>query len=138
MIARLALASALGVLAAIVLAIAIWYLSVALALALEGAGLGSAWSSLIVGAVGLVLVLVIALMIKLSVSSRRRAAAPAPASSAAGVAGIAAELGGVVAQRLTETGRAHPYKTMGSALAAGLIVGALPELRGLLAGLFKK
>jgi len=44
----------------------------------------------------------------------------------------------LVAQQLVSTTKAHPYKTMGAALAAGLAVGAIPELRKTLTDLLKK
>jgi hypothetical protein len=64
---------------------------------------------------------------------------PATASSGAnGVAnGIAADLGALAAQQIVSTTRAHPYGTVGAALAAGLAVGAVPELRKSLMGLLR-
>jgi hypothetical protein len=72
---------------------------------------------------------------------RGRPAAPpasAPGVHANGVAnGIVADLGALAAQQIVNTTREHPYGTMGAALAAGLAVGAIPELRKTLTGLLK-
>jgi hypothetical protein len=61
-----------------------------------------------------------------------------PAAGVNGVAnGIAADLGALAAQQIVNTTREHPYGTMGAALAAGIAVGAIPELRKTLTGLLK-
>ena len=133
--ARLALAGAAGVAALVVAAIAVWFLGQSLTLALEAIPLSPAVSTLTVGLIGLLLAMLIALVGRLVAAPRRAAT---PASPAAGVADAAAELGGLLAQRLTASSRSHPYGTIGTALVAGLIVGALPELRSLLASLLKK
>jgi hypothetical protein len=52
-------------------------------------------------------------------------------------ADAAAQLGGLVAQQLMTNARAHPFYGAGAALAAGLAVGAIPELRDLLKGVVK-
>ena len=45
------------------------------------------------------------------------------------VDGLAAKLGGLAAQQLNTEAQAHPYRTFGVALLAGLAVGGSPELR---------
>jgi hypothetical protein len=52
-------------------------------------------------------------------------------------ADAAAQLGGIVAQQLMVNAREHPFYGAGAALAAGLAVGAIPELRDLLKGFVK-
>ncbi|MGH7095489.1 MAG: hypothetical protein ACREFB_18395 [Stellaceae bacterium] len=135
--ARLALAGVAGAVALVIAALAVWFLGQSLTLALEAIPLSPAVSMLIVGVIGLLLAGLIAGIGRLMACSHRRAATP-PASPAAGVADVAAELGGLLAQRLTASSRSHPYGTIGAALVSGLIVGALPELRSLLASLLKK
>ncbi|HVC53427.1 MAG TPA: hypothetical protein VND87_15520 [Stellaceae bacterium] len=134
--ARLALAGAAGVAALVVAAIAVWFLGQSLTLALEAIPLSPAVSTLTVGLIGLLLAMLIALVGRIVAAPRHPA--PTPASPATGVADVAAELGGLLAQRLTASSRSHPYGTIGTAVVAGLIVGALPELRSLLASLLKK
>jgi hypothetical protein len=88
----------------------------------------------------LVLVVIVGLVAKWVMRTPRRPALPAvqPAPGANGLAnGIAADLGALAAQQIVSTTRAHPYGTVGAALAAGLAVGAVPELRKSLMGLIK-
>jgi hypothetical protein len=134
--ARLALAASAGLAALIVAAIAVWFLAQSLLLAFEAVPLSPAVASLIVGLIGLLAAGLIAAIARVSVGFRRTA--PPAASPAAGVTDAATELGGLLAQRLIQAGRAHPYGTIGTALVAGLVVGGLPELRGVLANLLKK
>jgi hypothetical protein len=139
--ARIGLAAAAGIIALIVLGTTLWFLGDALMLLLEEKGFRPSGAAGLTGVAGLVLVLLLGLAAKLAMRSpRRRAvgAATAPAPAVNGVAnGIAADLGALAAQQIVKTTRAHPYSTMGAALAAGLAVGAVPELRKSLIGLFK-
>jgi len=83
---------------------------------------------------------ILGLLAKWAMKTPRRPALPAAqtATGANGVAnGIAADLGALAAQQIVNTTRAHPYGTVGAALAAGLAVGAVPELRKSLMGLIK-
>ena len=92
------------------------------------------------GLAGLVLAVLSGFVARWILRAKRRPAmaAAAPAPGINGVAnGIAADLGALAAQQIVSTTRAHPYGTVGAALAAGIAVGALPELRKSLLGLFK-
>jgi hypothetical protein len=134
---RIAIAAAAGVAALVVLGVTLWFLGDAMMLALETAGFRSASAAALTGVAGLVLIGLLALVARLAL---RRPALPAtrPAAGANGVAnGIAADLGALAAQQIVSTTREHPYGTMGAALAAGIAVGAMPELRQALTGLFK-
>ncbi len=119
-----------------------WFLGHALMLQLETKGFEAPAAAGLTGVAGLVLALVFGLLAKLALRSpRRRAVQPVAktAPGANGVAnGIAADLGALVARQILNSTRAHPYSTMGAALAAGLSLGAVPELRKTLLGLFKK
>jgi len=132
---RLALAAAAIATALIVTAIAIWHLGEALLLALESGGFGPAGATLIVGLVGLLLAALIAFAARLAACPRRAAHSPSPPS---GVNDLANQLGGILADRVVSATRAHPYGTVGAALLAGLVAGAVPELRTLLNGVLKE
>jgi hypothetical protein len=136
---RIGSAAGAGIAALIVLAVAMWFLGDALRLLFEAKGFTPAGAAGLTGVAGLVLVIVLGLVAKLIVRSpRRRSAAATVAPGANGVAtGIAADLGALAAQQIVNTTRDHPYGTVGAALAAGVAVGALPELRKSLMGLFK-
>jgi hypothetical protein len=137
---RIGLAAAAGLVALIVLGTTLWFLGDALMLLLEEKGLSPAAAAGLTGLAGLVLTALIGLLAKLLLRARRRpaASAAAPAPGVNGVANsVAADLGALAAQQIVSTTRAHPFGTMGAALAAGIAVGALPELRKTLAGLFK-
>ena len=61
-----------------------------------------------------------------------------PVARADGIgADIAADLGALAARQIVNTTRDHPYGMVGAALAAGLAVGAIPELRKTLPGILK-
>ncbi len=51
---------------------------------------------------------------------------------------MAARLGGAVADEFAASTRAHPYRMLGAALMAGLVLGALPELRSALFSVLKR
>jgi hypothetical protein len=132
---RIGLAAGAGIVALIVLGTTMWFLGDALMLLLEEKGFSPAGAAGLTGLAGLVLAMLIGFLAKWLLGPHRRAAAPAPAAN---VNTAAAELGALVAQQLVSTTKAHPYKTMGAALAAGLAVGAIPELRKMLTDLLKK
>ena len=136
---RLALAAAVGLVALIVFATTMWYLGDALLLLLEAKGFAPPVAAGLTGLAGFVLTGLLGLLARgVSRSPRRRVSVPAPAPGANGVgADIAADLGALAAQQIVNTTREHPYGTVGAALAAGFAVGAIPELRKTLAGLFK-
>ncbi len=135
--ARLALAAAAGAVAAIVAAIAAWFLGYSLFLLLVSKRLDPAAAALIVAAVGLALAALAGL------AARRLwrplpAGAAAPASSASAVNDLAGQIGSLAARQIAASVRAHPYGAIGTALIAGLAVGAMPELRKLLSGILKR
>ena len=135
---RIAIAAAAGIVALIVLGAATWFLGDALMLWLEEENFRPGAAAGLTGVAGLVLVALLGLCAKLALRPHRRPALPAPAPKANGVTnGIAADLGALAAQQIVNTTRAHPYSTMGAALAAGLAVGAVPELRKSLMGIIK-
>ena len=132
--ARLGFAAAGFAVAFVVATIGLGFLGAALFLELEAAGLSPPAAAAIVGAAGLALAALIGLLAKRFL---RPAAAPTMARTGSTVNDAAADLGALVAQQIVSSARAHPYGTIGAALAAGLAVGALPELRKALKGLFK-
>jgi hypothetical protein len=138
-VTRIAVAAAAGLAAFVVLAVTMWFLGDALMLWLEDKSLSPAGAAGLTGVAGLVLTGLVALSGRWALQAPRRPAASAAAPAHAnGVAnGIAADLGALAAQQIVNTTRAHPYGTAGAALAAGLAVGAMPELRKSLMGLFK-
>jgi hypothetical protein len=138
--ARIGVAAAAGVVALLMLAVTLLFLGYALTLLFEEQGLPPSGAAGLTGLIGLVLVVIVGLVAKWVIRTPRRPALPAAqtASGANGVAnGIAADLGALAAQQIVNTTRAHPYGTVGAALAAGLAVGAVPELRKSLMGLIK-
>lgn len=135
---RIGLAAGAGIVALIVLGITLWFLGDALMLLLEEKGFGPAGAAGLTGLAGVVLAALIGLLAKWLVRPHPQAAAPAAGVGGGAVNTYAAELGALVAQQIVSTTKAHPYKTMGAALAAGLAVGAIPELRKTLLDLLKK
>jgi hypothetical protein len=134
--ARLGLAAASGVLALIIAAIALGYLFQSLRLLLEANAFSPPGATSIVGAGALVLAALLALLTRHLL--RPTAVKPVAAVRGNGVAdNVAADLGALTAQQILIATREHPYGTMGAALAAGLAVGAIPELRKTLTGLLK-
>jgi hypothetical protein len=138
-VSRIAIAVAAGVIALIALTVTLWFLGDALRLWLEDKAVPPAGAAGLTGLAGLVLVGLLGLVARAALRPRRRPALPATASPRVnGVAnGIAADLGALAAQQIVNTTRSHPYGTVGAALAAGLAVGAVPELRKSVMGWFK-
>ena len=138
--ARIGIAVGAGIAALIIFTIALWFLGEALTSWLQEQGFHAAAATGLTGLAGLVLCALVGLVAKWMLKAPRRPALPAT-TAASGVNdvanGIAADLGALAAQQIVTTTRAHPYGTMGAALAAGLAVGAVPELRKGLMGLFK-
>ncbi len=136
---RIGIAVAAGLVALVVLAVTMGFLGDALMLWIEDKGISAPGAAGWTGLAGLVLTALVALGARRALHPRRRPAISATAPSGAnGIAnGIAADLGALAAQQIVSTTRAHPYGTVGAALAAGLAVGAMPELRKSLMGLFK-
>lgn len=135
--ARLGAAAALAVFALIVTAIALAYLAQSVYLLLEASAFSPAAAAAITGGCAIALAAILGLIGRLFLRPKP-AAHPAPAARSNGAAtDIAADLGALAAQHIVNATREHPYGTMGAALAAGLAVGASPELRKTLTGLFK-
>jgi hypothetical protein len=136
--ARIALAAAAGTVTLIIVALAIWYLGDALFLCLEAKGLDPAGAAALTGVAGFVLAGLIGLAVRLALRPSPRPVVPmAPAANGSAANGIATDLGILVARQVMNSAQAHPYSTMGAALAAGLAVGAVPELRKTLTDLLK-
>jgi hypothetical protein len=134
--ARLGFAIASSVVALIIAVVALGYLSQAAFLLLEAKGFSPAEAAAMTGAGGLVLAVLLALLARHFLHPA--AAKPVAARRGSGLADdAAADLGALVAQQILMATRQHPYGTVGAALAAGLTVGAIPELRKTLAGFFK-
>jgi hypothetical protein len=132
---RLAAAGGAAVVALIVAVFALWYLGQAIILGLEAGAMSPAAAHAIAGVIGLVLVGVIAAAVAFTLRRRKvTVKATVPINP---TADAAAQLGGIVAQQLMVNAREHPYGAAGAALAAGLAVGAIPELRDLLKGFVK-
>jgi hypothetical protein len=135
--ARLGLAAALAVFALVFAAIALGYFAQSVFLLLEEKGFGPAAAAAITGACGIVLSAILGIFGRLALR-RKPATHRAQAVRPNGVsAEIAADLGALAAQQIVNATREHPYGTMGAALAAGLAVGAIPELRKTLTDLLK-
>jgi hypothetical protein len=105
-------------------------------LGLEAGGMGPPAAHAIAGVAGLVLIGVIAGVGKL-LFRRREVTVKTTVVPVSPTADAAAQLGGLVAQQLMINAREHPFGAAGAALAAGLAVGAIPELRHLLKGVVK-
>jgi hypothetical protein len=118
----------------------LWFLGEALFLLLEAKGFSPPGAAGLTGLAGLVLTGLLGLWARWLVRPHWRPttqAAAVPGANGTAVNGIAADLGALVAQQLMTSTREHPYTTMGAALAAGLAVGAVPELRKVIGGLVK-
>ncbi|HEY1797042.1 MAG TPA: hypothetical protein VGG57_13080 [Stellaceae bacterium] len=134
--ARIAAAAGAAAAALIALAIALGYFGEAIILELEARAMSPAAAHAIAGVAGLVLIGLIGGVLKL-LFSRRRQVTVTTTVPVNPTADAAAQLGGLVAQQLMTNARQHPYGAAGAALAAGLAVGAIPELRDLLKGVVK-
>jgi len=129
---RIGIAAAAGIIALIVLGTALWFLGDGLRLLLEARGFALAAAAGLAGGAGLLVAVALGLLGVWTLRRHPRRAKAADASAAA------TELGALVAREIVNASREHPYGTMGAALVAGLAVGALPELRKLLADLLKR
>jgi type VI protein secretion system component VasK len=135
--ARLGIAASLAVLALIVSTIALAYFAQSLYLLLEANAFRPSAAAAITGGCAVALAAILGLVGRVLLRAKP-AAHPVPAGRSNGVAtDIAADLGALAAQQIVNTTREHPYGTVGAALAAGLAVGAVPELRKVLTGLLK-
>jgi hypothetical protein len=134
--ARLGLAAALAVSALIVGGIALVYLAQSVFSLFEQEGFRPPAAALLTGGCGLALAAMLGLLGRLILHSRA-AAHPAAGAQTNGVADVAADIGAFAARQLVNAAHEHPHGTVGAALAAGLAVGAIPELRKTLTGLLK-
>jgi hypothetical protein len=135
--ARFGCAAGFAVFALIVTAIALGYFAQSIFLLFEAHAFSPSAAAALTGACAMGLAAIFGIFGRL-VLRPKPAARPAPVARANGVAnGIAADLGALAAQQIVNATREHPYGTMGAALAAGLAVGAIPELRKTLTDLLK-
>lgn len=142
---RIALAAAFGASALLVIVVTMWFLGDALLTLLEEQGFRRSAAAGLTGLAGLVVAGILGLLAKRSLRPRAAAVAtvsvPAPPprpSSGSVVNDLALELGSYAAEQVGSSVRSHPYGTMGTALAAGLALGAIPELRKALLELVKR
>jgi hypothetical protein len=133
---RIAIAAALGVAALLVLIITLWFLGDALLALLSEHGFRRSAAAGLTGVAGLILIGMLGIAAKLAMRPRKPtvpvpAAAPSSARPSTGnvVNDLALEFGSLAAEQVGSTVRTHPYTTMGTALAAGVALGAIPELR---------
>lgn len=128
---RLPLAGGAAAAALIVGTVTVWFLGYALFLLLGEKAFAPSAAAALTGVAGLALAGLIGFGARRALRPRPApgAAVPVPGAASTGVNGIAVDLGALIAQQLVASARAHPYGTMGTALAAGLAVGAFPELR---------
>jgi hypothetical protein len=141
---RIALASAFGAAALLVVLVTLWFFGDALLALLEEHGFRRSAAAALTGVAGLVLTAILGLLAKMSMRQRLRTVPvvaphlqPAPPTGSV-LNDLAVGLGGYAAEQVGATVRAHPYRTMGTALAAGLALGAIPELRKTLFDLAKR
>lgn len=136
--ARLGLAVALAVGALIFLALALGYFAEAVFTLFEEKGFTPPAAAAITGACGIVVAAILGLFGRLTLRTKPASSKLRSTARSNGVGSdIAADLGALAAQQIVNTTREHPYGTMGAALAAGIAVGAVPELRKTLTDLFK-
>lgn len=135
--ARLSLAAALAALALLASAIALVYFARSLFLLFAAQGFAPGAACALTGICAIVAATAFAVAGRL-LTRPKSAERSVPVARSNGVAtDIAADLGALAARQILSATREHPYETMGAALAAGLAVGAVPELRKILTGLFE-
>ncbi|HZK88775.1 MAG TPA: hypothetical protein VFC56_01380 [Stellaceae bacterium] len=141
---RIVLATAFGAAALLVILVTLWFLGDALLTLLQEHGFRRSAAAGLTGIAGLVLAAILGVLAKISMRPRARTLPAAslplqPRTSTGSVMNdLAVGLGGYAAEQVGSTVRAHPYRTMGTALAAGLALGAIPELRKALFDLTKR
>ncbi len=134
--AQLSFAAALAALALVAGAITLVYFARALFLLFAAQGFAPGAACALTGVCAIVAAAVLGVTARL-LARPKPVMRTAPVARSNGIAtDIAGDLGALAAQQLLSATREHPYETVGVALAAGLAVGALPELRKTLAGLF--
>jgi hypothetical protein len=127
---------AAAVAAIILVATAAIFLCAALYLFLVSLSAEPALAALLAGLAALILagLIILAARIASRVGRNRGSADPGLAGH---VNDLAAKLGGLAAQQLNTEAQAHPYRTFGVALLAGLAVGGSPELRNMFEKILK-
>jgi hypothetical protein len=141
---RILLAAAFGVAALLATVVTLWFLGDALLSLFEEHGFTHAAAAALTGLAGLLLAAVLGVAAKLAMRPHAPAVpaatpAPRPRPSTGNVVNdLALEIGAIAAEQMGSTVRSHPYGTMGTALAAGLALGAMPELRKALFDLAKR
>ena len=142
--ARIALASVFGLSALLVVVVTLWFLGDALSSLLRENGFRPSAAAGLTGLAGLVLAAALGLAAKIALRPRVAtvpvaAPGPPPRPTTGNVVNdFALELGSLAATQVGTTVRSHPYGTMGTALVAGLALGAMPELRKALLELAKR
>ena len=136
--ARFGIAAALAVLALILLIIALVYFAHAVSTLLASVGFSAPAAAAITGGIAVVVALILGLCARMALRAKPAARNSPPARVNGVGSDIAADLGALAAQQIVNTTRAHPYSTMGAALAAGIAVGAVPELRKSVMGMFNR
>jgi hypothetical protein len=133
---RIALAAIFGVSASLVIVVTLWFLGDALSTLLAEQGFRRSAAAGLTGGAGLLLAAILGLAAKLAMRPHAPTvpAAAAPAARVRPSTGnvvndLALEIGAIAAEQMGSTVRSHPYGTMGASLAAGLALGAMPELR---------
>jgi hypothetical protein len=136
---RIGVAVGAGIVALMALGTTVWFLGDALVLLLSAKGFEPAAASALTGLAGLASAVLLGLVAKWVARPRRHVTVLAASTDAAGSAvnAYAAEIGAIVAQQVVVSARAHPYTTVGAALAVGLALGAVQELRKSLNGFLK-
>jgi hypothetical protein len=125
---------AAAVAAIILAATAAIFLCAALYLFLVSLPAAPSLAALLAGLAALIVAGLIILATRMAPRFRRTAGTTGnPGSAAPGPAGnvndLAAMLGGLAAQQLTDQAQAHPYRAFAVALLVGVAVGGSPELR---------
>jgi hypothetical protein len=127
---------AAAVAAIILVATAAIFLCAALYLFLVSLSAEPALAALLAGVVALILAGLVILAAHMAPRFGRNRGSVDP-GLAGDVNNLAAKLGGLAAEQLNTEAQAHPYRTFGVALLAGLAVGGSPELRNMFEKILK-
>jgi hypothetical protein len=127
---------AAAVAAIVLVATAAIFLCAALYLFLVSLSVAPPLAALLAGLAALTLAGLIILAARMAPRFGRNRGSADP-GLAGNVNDLAAKLGGLAAQHLNTEAQAHPYRTFGVALLAGLAVGGSPELRNMFEKILK-
>lgn len=131
---RLGLAAAFFASSLTLLGIALGYFAQLVVLLIEAKGFAPPAAAAIIGGCWIVTAAILGLFGRLALRSKPATRSlPLPRADSIGT-DIAADLGALAARQIVNATREHPYGMVGAALAAGLAVGAIPELRKMLTG----